>query len=181
MAMAMITLTTPRLTLSPFQKADWPFFLRLRQDSAIMRYMADITSEDAIRQVFNSRLLDGGAFVIRRKDEETPLGDIGLRISTQNPQEADVGYSVATHAQGAGIASEALHGICQYAFAERGVTALNAWVLAENTGSKRVLEKQGFVQVDVLHKVYRVNGVFHDDCVYRLVACDFKGVFSPSP
>ena len=169
--MAMITLTTPRLTLSPFQEADWPFFLRLRQDSAIMRYMADITSEDAIRQVFNSRLMDGGAFVIRRKDEETPLGDIGLRISTQNPQEADVGYSVATHAQGVGIASEALHGICQYAFAERGVTALNAWVL----------EKQGFVQVDVLHKVYRVNGVFHDDCVYRLVACDFKGVLSPSP
>lgn len=144
-----------------------------------MRYMADITSEEDTRQVFNGRLNDAGAFVIRKTEDGTPLGDIGLRISTENPQEADVGYSVATAAQGQGIASEALACVCRYAFEDAGVQALNAWVLAENAGSKRVLEKLGFVQVDVLQKVYRVNGVFHDDCVYRLVKVDFIGFPSP--
>lgn len=173
MAIFMTTLLTPRLTLSLFQGSDWPFFLRLRQDSTIMRFMADITPEEEIRQVFNSRLVNSGAFVIRRRDDDTPLGDIGLRISTENPLEAEVGYSVATQAQGQGIASEALRCVCEYAFTQAGVEALNAWVLAENRGSQRVLEKLGFTQVDVLHKVYRVNGVFHDDCVYRLLKEDF--------
>lgn len=172
--MIMVTLTTPRLTLSTFQESDWPFFLRLRQDPDNMRYMADIAPEEEVRHVFFTRLNNSGAFVIRRHNEQTPLGDLGLRISSQNPLEADVGYSVATEAQGQGIASEALRALCAYAFEKLGVTALNAWVLAENGASQRVLEKLGFVQTDVLPKVYRVNGVFHDDCVYRLERADFR-------
>ena len=174
MVPVMVTLTTPRLTLSTFQESDWPFFLRLRQDPDNMRYMADIAAEDEVRHVFFTRLNNSGAFVIRRHHDATPLGDLGLRISSQNPLEADVGYSVVSDAQGQGIASEALRALCEYAFAQTGVTALNAYVLAENRASQRVLEKLGFVQTDVLPKVYRVNGVFHDDCVYRLERADFK-------
>nr|WP_318384091.1 GNAT family N-acetyltransferase [uncultured Enterobacter sp.] len=174
----MTTLVTPRLTLSPFQGSDWPFFLRLRHDPAIMQFMADIVPEDEVRRVFDSRLNNSGAFVIRRHDDDTPLGDIGLSISSAYPQEADVGYSIATQAQGQGIASEALRAVCDYAFAQAGVEALNAYVLSENLGSQRVLEKLGFVQVDVLRKVYRINDVFHDDCVYRLTANEFQAPLS---
>ncbi|WP_313108242.1 GNAT family N-acetyltransferase [Pseudescherichia vulneris] len=168
MMITMLTLTTPRLTLSPFQESDWPFFLRLRRDPAIMRFMADIASQQDIRRVFDARLIDAGAFVIRQQGTGAPLGDIGLSRSGENPQEADVGYSIATYAQGQGYASEALRALCHYAFNEAGVTALNAWVLAGNVGSQRVLEKLGFCRVEILQKVYRLNGVFHDDWVYRL-------------
>ena len=169
----MPTLTTSRLILSPFQESDWLFFLRLRRDPAIMRFMADIASQEDIRRVFDARLIDTGAFVIRQQGVSTPVGDIGLCRTAENPQEADVGYSIATYAQGQGYASEALRALCQHAFDEAGVTALNAWVLAGNVGSQRVLQKLGFSRVEILQKVYRLNGVFHDDWVYRLTAREF--------
>lgn len=38
--------------------------------------------------------------MIRFRDEETPLGDIGLQISPANHEEADIGYTVVPAAQG---------------------------------------------------------------------------------
>lgn len=160
-------LTTERLTLSAFTGADWPFFLSLRQSPDIMRFMGEMADEEDIRTLFISRLNDSNARMIRDRNGE-PLGDIGLHISAQHPQEADIGYAIAPFAQGNGFASEALQAIRDYAFTRTQVTALNAWVLAENTGSVRLLEKLGFVRVQVLEKAYRINGVDYDDWAYRL-------------
>jgi RimJ/RimL family protein N-acetyltransferase len=77
------------------------FFLALRQSPDIMRFMGAIACEDDIRTLFISRLNDNHARVIRDKNGE-PLGDIGLNISTQHPQEADIGYAIAPFAQGKG-------------------------------------------------------------------------------
>lgn len=160
-------LSTPRLTLSPFTEADWPFFLALRQSPDIMRFMGSIASEFDVQTLFTGRLNDKHALIIRDKTGEA-LGDVGLQISTQNAQEADVGYSIAPFAQGKGYVSEALTAVRDYAFHHTGVTALNAWVLAENLGSVRVLEKLGFRRVQVLEKAFSLNGVAYDDWVYRL-------------
>lgn len=167
MALNMITLTTPRLLLSSFNESDWPFFLRLRQDPQVMRYMGDILSDAALRTVFDARCADSGVFVLRENSGE-PIGDIGLRISSKNPHEADVGYALLPCAQGKGYAREALSAICQYGFTELGVNAINAWVLGENRSSSRLLEKQGFVRIQVLENAYHLNGIDYDDWVYRL-------------
>lgn len=53
-------------------------------------------------------------------------------------------------------------------FHHPGVQAINAWVLGENRGSSRLLEKQGFVRTQVLEKAYHLNGVDYDDWIYRL-------------
>lgn len=171
----MLTDTTPRFTLTPFKPADWPFFLALRRDPAIMQFMADIASEAQIRALFEDRLADANAFIIRDKHHR-PVGDIGLRISTANDEEADVGYSVAPAAQGQGVASQALQALCDIAFRQRDIQALNAWVLAENQGSVRVLEKRGFRKTQVLEKAYLLRGEYYDDWVFRLEKRDFLRV-----
>ncbi|WP_368989615.1 GNAT family N-acetyltransferase [Klebsiella quasipneumoniae] len=150
----MTTITTPRLSLTRFVTDDWPFFLRLRQDPQVMRFMGEMLSEEALRSVFASRCADPGVYVLRNQRGDA-LGDIGLRVSPKNPHEADVGYALLPEAQGKGYASEALR-------------AINAWVLAENRGSSRLLEKQGFVRTQVLEKAYHLNGVDYDDWIYRL-------------
>lgn len=160
-----MTLHTPRFTLTPFQESDWPFFLHLRSDISVMRYMTEIASQAQIRTLFDDRLQDSYAFIIR--DSQRAVGDIGLRISQHNPREADIGYSVAPASQGCGIASEALQALCEYVFSQDKVDALNAWVLADNQGSVRVLEKSGFSRVQVLEKVYLLHGEYHDDWVFR--------------
>jgi hypothetical protein len=86
----------------------------------------------------------------------------------ENREEADIGYTVVPAAQGKGIASEALRAVCDYAFNQTGVRAINAYVLADNGGSVRVLEKAGFVRTQVLEKAYEIDGVRYDDWVYRL-------------
>jgi len=161
-----MTLHTPRFTLSTFQAADWPFFLRLRQSDGVMRYMAEVAHQSHIRTLFEDRLRDSGAFVIRDA-QGNAVGDIGLRRSVHNLQEADIGYAVAPESQGRGIACEALSALCDYAFDKLGIAALNAWVLAENQGSVRVLEKSGFQRVQVLEKAFVLHGKCYDDWVFR--------------
>ena len=164
----MATITTPRLLLTPFEPSDWAFFRSLREDRDIMRFMASIASEKETRRVFAARLTAQHTFVIRAHDDDTPLGDIGLQVSAQFREEADIGYTVIPQAQGRGIASEALRAVCDYAFNLVGVKAVNAYVLADNVGSMRVLEKTGFVRTQVLEKAYEIDGVKFDDWVYRL-------------
>lgn len=132
-----------------------------------MRYMGELLSETALRSVFECRCEDAGVFVLR-DSVGTPLGDIGLRISTKNPHEADVGYALLPQAQGQGYASEALRAICDYGFTTLGIHAINAWVLCNNLGSSRLLEKHGFVRIQVLENAYHLNGVDYDDWIYRL-------------
>ncbi len=132
-----------------------------------MRYMGELLSETALRSVFECRCEDAGVFVLR-DSVGTPLGDIGLRISTKNPHEADVGYALLPQAQGQGYASEALRAICDYGFTTLGIHAINAWVLGNNLGSSRLLEKHGFVRIQVLENAYHLNGVDYDDWIYRL-------------
>ncbi len=132
-----------------------------------MRYMGEVLSETALRSVFECRCKDTGVFVLR-DSAGTPLGDIGLRISSKNPHEADVGYALLPQAQGQGYASEALRAICDYGFTTLGIHAINAWVLGDNLGSSRLLEKQGFVRIQVLEQAYHLNGVDYDDWIYRL-------------
>ncbi|MEI9688108.1 GNAT family N-acetyltransferase [Kosakonia cowanii] len=161
-----MTLQTPRFTLTPFQASDWPFFLQIRQDKSVMRYMAEIASESQIRTLFEDRLNDPNAFVIRNEQGQA-IGDVGLRPSPHLLQEADVGYSILPEAQGQGVASEVLAVLCDFAFRERDIHALNAWVLSDNLGSVRVLEKSGFTRVQVLEQAYLLRGKYYDDWIYR--------------
>jgi RimJ/RimL family protein N-acetyltransferase len=164
----MATITTPRLTLSRFKPSDWAFFRALRENREVMRFMAAIAPEKETRLQFAARLSAPHCFVIRHHQDDAALGDIGLQISVEHPQEADIGYTITPEAQGKGIASEALRAVCDYAFNQAGVTAINAYVLAGNGSSMRVLEKAGFVRVQVLEKAYEIDGVRFDDWVYRL-------------
>lgn len=166
-AIFMVSITTPRLQLSPFNEHDWPFFLQLRQNREVMRFMGEVLDEAAIHTIFKQRCREAGIFVIRDA-QGTPLGDIGLRISSRNPHEADVGYALLPTAQGKGYASEALAAICDFGFQQLSLGAINAWVLGDNQHSAHLLEKQGFTRTQVLEKAYLLNGQYYDDWVYRL-------------
>lgn len=156
---------TSRLVLSPLTEKDWPDFLSLYCDVQVGRFICEAPTEAQVRQKFIVRL-GGPFFVIRRHGEF--VGDIGLTISHLYPQQADIGYALLPNAWGKGYAQEALQTICDYGFTSKNLVAINAWVLAENVGSVRVLEKTGFRRTQVLEKAFMLNGVLYDDWVYCL-------------
>lgn len=162
----MPVLTTPRLILSSLSETDWPCFLALRSSPQVMRFMGNPLPEQELRLKFNSRL-DSHVFSIRESQGEC-VGDIGLQVSSQNPKEADIGYALLPVALGKGFAQEALTAICDYGFVTLGLVGINAWVLADNAGSVRLLEKNRFKRGQVLEKAFEINGEFYDEWVYRL-------------
>lgn len=171
----MEPLLTPRFTLTRLAEHDWPFFLQLRQDAGIMRYMSEIAPAEAIRAQFEYRLqpwVPGAAhpldFIIRAHGDDTPLGHIGLRHGEQGPDVAEVGYTVAVAAQGRGVAGEALRALCEFAFRHTPIQLLKAVIVAENSASGRVLEKNGFRRTAVIKESYPLHGRVYDDWVYQL-------------
>ncbi len=117
-----------------------------------MRYMGEVLSETALRSVFECRCEDPGVFVLR-DSAGTPLGDIGLRISAKKTRTRPTSATrYCRKRRVRGYASEALRAICDYGFTTLGIHAINARVLGNNLGSSRLLEKNGFVRIQVLEK-----------------------------
>ena len=60
---------------------------------------------------------------------------------------ADLGYRIAERASGAGVATEFVRRVCSMAANDYGLTALHASARTENVGSRKVLERTGFVAI----------------------------------
>ena len=61
---------------------------------------------------------------------------------------ARVGYRVAEHIAGHGVATTALHALCRNAAADHGLRVLRAETSRANVASQRVLAKAGFTATD---------------------------------
>ena len=174
----MPALTTARLTCSPLQEQDWPFFLSLQQNPEVMRFVAPARSEADIREAFESRLLPwtpGSAhwlcLVVRDAQDETPLGVTGY--VHREDDCAEVGFLFAPPAQGKGYGYESLKGLCDFAFAEGGIRRLTATVTAGNIASRRVLGKVGFRLEGELRESYFLAGRWHNDWLFGLLKNEY--------
>ena len=58
---------------------------------------------------------------------------------------AELGYRIAEHAAGRGLATAAVREVCVLAAAEYGLTTLRAVTTLDNSGSRAVLTRTGFV------------------------------------
>jgi ribosomal-protein-alanine N-acetyltransferase len=78
-------------------------------------------------------------------DDASVLGRFNLyRIEGGS---ADLGYRVAQHVAGRGVATAAVRELCRLAVARHGLRTLKAATARENAPSQRVLAKAGFVPV----------------------------------
>ncbi|HEX7101915.1 MAG TPA: GNAT family N-acetyltransferase [Nitrolancea sp.] len=60
---------------------------------------------------------------------------------------AELGYRIAEKAEGQGLATAAVHKVCELAATEYGLTRLRAKVTLDNPASRKVLEHNDFVAV----------------------------------
>lgn len=178
----MKMLATARLRCEMLHEADWPFFLSLYQDEAVMRQVMDAMNEAEIREAFEARLApwSPGAehwlcLVVREAGSGEALGLTGF--IQREKSMAEVGFLFSPKAQGKGYASESLRAVCDFAFSAGKLRRLTATVTAGNHASRRVLEKSGFVLEGELRESYWLGGKWHNDWLMGLL----RSEFFPSP
>ena len=81
-------------------------------------------------------------------------------------KDAEIGYFLVTAQWSRGIMTEAVRQVCRIAFAELDLVRITGLVYADNAASRRVLEKNGFVQEGCRKNAIVKNGILHDECVY---------------
>lgn len=175
----MPALTTVRLTCSPLQESDWPFFLALQQHPDVMRFVAEDRSVADIREAFESRLAPwtpGSAhwlcLVVRDTASQTPLGVTGY--IHREDDCAEVGFLFAPSAQGKGYGFESLQALCDFAFNQGGIRRLTATVTAGNIASRALLEKSGFRLEGELRESYFLSGRWQNDWLFGLLKHEFQ-------
>lgn len=85
------------------------------------------------------------AFYVLIDDDGSVLGRFNL-VDIENGT-ADLGYRVAQHATGRGLATETVEQVCRLAAKRHELRTLRAAVSHANAASRKVLTKAGFVAV----------------------------------
>jgi [ribosomal protein S5]-alanine N-acetyltransferase len=86
-----------------------------------------------------------GAFYVLVADDGSVLGRFNLYALKEDT--AVLGYRVAQHVAGRGLATAAVREMCGLAAAQYGLRTLRAATSDENAASQKVLAKAGFVPV----------------------------------
>lgn len=84
-------------------------------------------------------------------------------------QSCSLGYWVSAADNGRGLATAAVRGIIGTAFSELGLHRIQAATLLHNTGSQRVLERNGFVRIGVAPRYLRIAGRWQHHVLFQLV------------
>ncbi|MFE0874284.1 GNAT family N-acetyltransferase [Streptomyces smyrnaeus] len=98
---------------------------------------------------FNALLAEQGAgicaFYVLVAEDGSVLGRFNLYDIEE--RTADLGYRVAQHVAGCGVATATVQELCRLAASRHGLRTLRAATAHENAASQKVLTKAGFVPV----------------------------------
>jgi ribosomal-protein-alanine N-acetyltransferase len=118
-----------------------PELQRLRADHA----PALLAFELANRAYFAASVSDLGAYYVLVGEDGSALGRFNLyRIADGT---AELGYRVAEHVAGRGVATANVQELCRLAAKEHGLRMLRAETNHENVASQKVLQRAGFAPV----------------------------------
>jgi [ribosomal protein S5]-alanine N-acetyltransferase len=154
--MSKILIKSGRLGLRPHSIEDVDFMIRLNSDPEVIRFTGDssFNNTDEAKRVVLSLIQQYeakriGRFVVIDLLTGEKLGWCGLKWH-DDKQVSDLGYRFFRHHWGKGYASEASRACLQYGFEELNYSRVIAHADLENIASVRVLEKLGFINLDLV-------------------------------
>lgn len=143
-------LRSPRLCLRPFVEADAAAAHAVYGDPEVMRYVGEgepatrAGAEEMIESYRRHQDRHGFAFwAVLERDSGQLIGDAGLEVTADG---VELGYTLARHWWGRGLATEAAALCLEAAFGPLGLTRLVALADAANPASSRVLTRLGFTR-----------------------------------
>jgi aminoglycoside 6'-N-acetyltransferase len=141
---------------------DLPGFQAYRHDPELGRYqgwlpMSDDEASAFLSEMNTATLLNPGSWTqiaIAEPDSGHLIGDIGLFLD-QGGRYAEVGFTLARHAQGRGIATSAVREAIGLIFAATEVDRVFGITDSRNSASIRLLESVGMRKTETTAAVFR--------------------------
>ena len=97
----------------------------------------------------------------------TIVGNISVeQKSDVYGKDAEIGYLLITEKWSQGIMTEAVGQICNLAFSSLDIIRITGLVYEPNSGSRRVLEKNGFILEGILKHAVVKDGSIYNLCIY---------------
>ncbi|WP_347338301.1 GNAT family N-acetyltransferase [Tumebacillus amylolyticus] len=110
---------------------------------------------------------------IARKEDDRLVGTVLMYKLSRKFASAEIGFELAKEFWGRGVMTEVLEQVVQFGFEELALNRLEASFATENVGSRRVLEKNGFVYEGTLRDKWYMNGRYWDGVVMGLLRKDY--------
>lgn len=162
-------------TLRPWCREDTAEMAQLADNPRIACWLRDVfpnpySVQDALEYI--ESCIKGEAQQLCRAIEIDghAVGSVGIFPGSDvYRRSGELGYWLAEEYWGAGIMTAAVKQICNEAFLRFDLLRIFAEPYAENKGSRRVLEKSGFVLEGVMKNGLEKNGKVMDYCMYALL------------
>jgi [ribosomal protein S5]-alanine N-acetyltransferase len=173
-------LETERLILREVRPGDADDIFRIFADPEVIRYwgaapMGSIEEAHGkiagITTAFREKI--GIRWAITRKGDDLLIGSCGHWRLIKQHMRSEIGYDLAPEQWGQGIMPEAVGAILQFGFERMGLHSVEAQIEPNNQGSRRVLEKLGFVQEGYFRENFYFDGTFTDTAVFSLLKSDW--------
>ena len=94
------------------------------------------------------------------------IGTIGAYDYVPEKNQIEIGLSIARNFWGNGFATEALIRVIEFLTGHEQIRTVTAWCAAENTGSKKALQKAGMKQTHVIKNGLDIEGKTHDQLFF---------------
>lgn len=97
------------------------------------------------------------------------VGRVNLNNVIRGPfQSSSLGYWVSEHVNGRGVGTAAVGAMVRIAFGDLGLHRVEAGTLLHNTGSQRVLERNGFARFGMAPNYLMIAGSWQDHVLYQV-------------
>jgi ribosomal-protein-serine acetyltransferase len=101
-------------------------------------------------------------------------GGLGISGLASPNRAAEIGYWLAEPLQGRGLVTRCCRAAMEYSFEARRMNRLQIRAAVDNTRSRAIPERLGFVFEGIQRQAVLVNGAFQDLAVYSMLASEWQ-------
>jgi aminoglycoside 6'-N-acetyltransferase len=167
---------TDRLLLRPLRASDAEAMVAYRSDPDVAQFQGwEPPTLDGIRALIaeqQDRAPDQPGWsqlAIADAATDTMLGGVAVRFLNGDPRQAEIGFTLARHAQRHGYATEAVRAVLDALFFRRETHRVTASVDPLNTRSIALLDRLGFRREAHHVESLWIKGAWVDDVIYALL------------